>query len=214
MKITFAYNRDKDIWCLLNKGKSSNNSSNPTSVYQALISKVGTNLNEMSVSAFIDGYMKENNIQPETFITMCEKSFNRIATDFQSVAEKVFGVCLDRNITVYLTINNRCPYNLEEGTFFVSMSKDNPLLTMMHELWHFYTWERFGQESVAQLGSKKYNDLKESLTVLLNTECRHLLSEGEDKGYPQHQDLRAKILELWKQKNDIEYVWSKSASLV
>jgi hypothetical protein len=81
----------------------------------------------------------------------------------------------------------------------------------MHELWHFYTWEKFGPDEPTRLGAEKYNDLKESLTVLLNIECQHLLPEGDmDKGYPQHQDLRLRIMELWKQNPDIEYVWKKA----
>ena len=133
MNLRFEYNREKDIWCLLNKGKSSNNSSNPTSVYQELIAKVGDNPDEAATSLFIDEYLKANNLRPETFVKSYQEIFDGISADFQSVAERVFGVSLNRDITAYLTINPRCPYNIEEGCFFVSMSKGNPALTMMHE---------------------------------------------------------------------------------
>ena len=43
-KINFTYNRQKDIWCLLNKGKSSNNSQSATKVYQELVSRYGDTL--------------------------------------------------------------------------------------------------------------------------------------------------------------------------
>ncbi len=209
--ITFKYDKNKDIWCLLNKGKSSNNSSNPTSVYQELVASVGDNPDETSTSLFIDKYLKANNLQPEAFILDYQKMFSEISADFQTIAERVFGVPLNRDITAYLTVNTRCPYNIEEGSFFVSMSKGNPVMTMMHELWHFYTWEKFGEEWVSKLGKEKYNDLKEALTVLLNTECKYLLPEGaQDKGYPQHQELRERISVLWKQNPDIEFVWKEA----
>lgn len=208
MKLDFKYDKERDVWCLLNKGKSSNNSSKPTSVYQELVSNVGEIPDEASTSLFIREYLDKNNIQPEHFVQNYKEMFSPISSDYQAVAERVFGVCFDKEITAYLTINPRCPYNIEEGWFFVSMSKGNPILTMIHELWHFYTWEKFGEEWIEKLGKEKYNDIKEALTVLLNIECHHLLPEGvEDEGYPQHQELREKIRELWKQNPDIEYVW-------
>lgn len=210
MKVNFIYNKDKDVWCLLNKGKSSNNSSAPTTVYQELVSEIGENPNENSAGLFVDKYLTRNNLDPDNFIQDYQKQFDTVSADFETIAERVFGVPLKRDITAYLTINTRCPYDLKEGSFFVSISKGNPVLTMLHELWHFYTWERFGSDEQARLGKEKYNDIKEALTVLLNVECNHLLPEGvEDKGYSQHQELRDKINELWKHNPDIEYVWKE-----
>ena len=78
----------------------------------------------------------------------------------------------------------------------------------MHELWHFYTWYKFGESEQERIGAKKYNNVKESLTVLLNIECKDLLPEGiEDTGYPQHQKLREEIKILWEEKPDIDFVW-------
>ncbi len=67
----------------------------------------------------------------------------------------------------------------------------------MHELLHFYTLEAFA-ERTDELGltPMQYNDIKESLTVLLNTEFKELMGDSIDNGYPQHQDMRTKILKL------------------
>jgi hypothetical protein len=82
----------------------------------------------------------------------------------------------------------------------------------MHELWHFYTWHKFGESEQKRIGIKKYNDIKEALTVLLNTECKDLFPEGvEDAGYPQHQEMRSEIIKLWEQNPDIDFVWNKLA---
>ena len=81
----------------------------------------------------------------------------------------------------------------------------------MHELWHFYTWQRFGSDYETRLGKQKYNDIKEALTVLLNIECADLFPEGmTDNGYPQHKELREKIVGIWKDTKDIEKVWTDS----
>ncbi len=211
MKVTFVYDREKDIWCLLNKGKSSRNSSVPTPVYTELISEVGENPGESQASGFIDTYLERNNINTSQIVERNQKGTDVILGEFQMIAEKIFGVSLNRDISAYLTINNRCPYDLKEGWFFVSMSKEVPMLTVMHELWHFYTWERFGANEESLVGAEKYNELKEALTVLINSECAYLLPAGsEDKGYPQHQELRDKMKEWWSQSHDIQQVWEQA----
>ncbi len=59
-----------------------------------------------------------------------------------------------------------------------------------------------------KLGAEKYNELKEALTVLLNVECRDLLPSGIiDRGYPQHQELRQRILELWSKDRNMDNLW-------
>jgi hypothetical protein len=80
----------------------------------------------------------------------------------------------------------------------------------MHELWHFYTWQVFGREWENKLGKQKYNEIKEALTVLLNVECKNLLPEGiTDNGYPQHKELREKIVVEWEKDKNIEKLWGK-----
>lgn len=210
MKLNFTYNRDKDIWCLLEKGPSSQNSKFPTGVYKKLVAHVGENPDKESASKFIDDYLKENNFDIESYIIKCEKDFSIIEKEFHKKAEEIFKVSIPKDITVFLTVNNRCPYNLEENWFFVSLNKTNRANgTIIHELWHFYTFYKFG-DVWNKIGHQKYNDLKESLTVLLNIECKNLLPEGiKDEGYPQHQDLREQITELWSKKPDLDYVWEK-----
>jgi hypothetical protein len=78
----------------------------------------------------------------------------------------------------------------------------------MHELWHFYTWYKFGKQIMKNKGPQKYNDAKEALTVLLNSECADLMDGEIDLGYPQHQQLRDIAIEKWKKTKDIESVWS------
>lgn len=195
---------------MLTKGKSSNNSSYPTKVYTELVKKIDDNPDERSTSIFIDQYKADRDIDIVEYINKSKKEFAVISNEFIKTAEKVFGVSLNDKITVYLTVNNRCPYNIEEKWFFISLSYNFSTTIIMHELWHFYTWEKFGSEQ-DRIGKEKYNHIKEALTVLLNVECKHLFPEGvEDQGYPQHQELREKILDFWKEKPDIDFVWERT----
>lgn len=46
--------------------------------------------------------------------------------------------------------------------------------------------------------------------MLLNAECKDLLPEGvQDNGYPQHKELRERILKLWSQEKDMDLLWKK-----
>ncbi len=209
MKVIFEYNKEKDIWCLLNKGKGSNNSKLPTKVYEKLTETFGENPTPENTSAFIEKYISENNIDVQEYMVEYQKEWDKISYEYQKRAEKIFGVSLPKGITAYLTINNRCPYDIENNSFFVSMSDQSSVTkTTMHELWHFYTWHGLGAMQLEKLGRHKYNDLKEALTVLLNLECKDLLPEGvQDNGYPQHKELREKITELWKQEKNIFNLW-------
>jgi len=209
MNLSFEYNKEKDIWCLLEKGKSSINSAQPTKTYEKLIAFTGENPDEVKTSEFIDIYLKENNLDILNFIENTEKDFKKISSEFIKRAEDIFGLNLEKEIKVFVTINERCPYNTKENWFFISVSKENPVSTIMHELWHFYTWEKFGEEYLNKIGGEKYNVIKESLTVILNLEFSDLLPE-KDFGYPNHQELRKKISLLWQESKNMDYVFTNS----
>jgi hypothetical protein len=68
MIIDFQYNKEKDIWCILNKGKSSNNSKSPTKIYEKLVSFCGDNPTEANTSVFIDKYIFDENIIIHNFL--------------------------------------------------------------------------------------------------------------------------------------------------
>jgi len=75
----------------------------------------------------------------------------------------------------------------------VKMTGGDTNRNIAHELLHFYTWYAFSEELEKKGVSKeKYNDVKESLTEVLNTDFSDLLREI-DTGYPQHHDLRIQV---------------------
>lgn len=214
MQVNFTYDKNKDVWCLLNKGKSSNNSQNPTKQYEQLIGKYGENPTTETAAVFIDEYITENKIDIPHRIEDFQKDWENISVDFQKRAEAIFNVSLPSCITAYLTTNSRCPYSIEGSFFYVSFQSSQATRTVMHELWHFYTWYGLGTDQEERLGKQKYNDLKEALTVLLNVECEDLLPGGSvDAGYPQHQEIRERILEYWKKDRNIKNLWDYLAGL-
>lgn len=209
MVLNFIYNRERDINCLLTKGKASNNSSKATKAYELLVQSKGENATEEEAGDFIDGYIAENNIDMSKVAAEYQEYWSVISEEYQRRAEQIFGTSLPNNVTGYLTINNRCPYSIEDNLFYIAVPTTSSKRTMMHELWHFYTWYGLGATEESKLGKERYNDLKEALTVLLNVECKNLLEEGlEDKGYPQHVQLREEILKYWENERDIKKLWA------
>jgi len=210
MKPTFTYDRHHDIWCLLHYGKTSTNSSASTKIYEELVTGYGKNPSDNDASEFIEAHLTKNNLTVENLVKNLQENWEKISTEYHKRAENIFGVIVPHDITAYLTINTRCPYDMKHALLYVSTTYPDAVnKTAMHELWHFYTWYKYGSEWEKKLGTEKYNEIKEALTVLLNVECQDLLPEGiTDKGYPQHQELRQKILELWSKNKNMETLWN------
>lgn len=210
MKLTFKYDRTKDVWCVLNYGKTSMNLPTPTQQYSELVHQYGDHPSESDVDAFIELYLSMQGIDSQEMADILQQAWEKIAPEYHKRAEVIFGVTLPRDVTAYLTINERCPYSIEQDMFFVSTAYPHAAnKTAMHELWHFYTWFKYGIEWEEKLGKAKYNEIKESLTVLLNIECKDLLPEGiADKGYQQHQELRQKIIDFWSHDKNMDALWN------
>ncbi len=211
MKLTFQYDKDKDIWCILNKGKASRHSQKPTKQYESLIEKYGENPSSIDTENFINSYIEEKDVSIEKYLDYYQKDWDSISDTFHQRAKEVFGISLPKDITAYLTINNRCPYSIEENYFFVTFPAYDYIArkTVMHELWHFYTWYGLGTEQVQILGEEKYGNLKEALTILINVICKDILPEGvEDAGYPQHKEMREKIIEYWNKNPNMKDLWN------
>lgn len=214
MKVKFKYKKEKDIWCIINYGKTSFNSKQTTIIYQKIIEKFGEDINENKISDFIDEYLNENCISVEKFIKDHQDDWDSIADIYHKRAEQIFGIKLEHDIDVFFSINNRCPYSIENNLFFVSLSPFPSRVIVMHELWHFYTWYKFGYKWEKVLNRQKYNDIKEAFTVLLNIEYNDLLNGLQDKGYPQHKELREQIIDLWNIDKDVDKLWNKLIEIV
>ena len=207
MKVNFIYDEDMDIDCLLTKGGGSNNSpGSKTKTYEALLAYTTDLGNREKVREFVRKFIRDNKLDPEKNVSILKNNWDSINSDFENRASKIFGLNIKDAITAYLTITGRFPYNIENKYFYVSAKNTNANTTAMHELWHFYTWKKFGKE-MEKIGAKKYNDIKESLTVLLNIECANLMNEEIDAGYFQHQNLRKEIADVWQKTKNIEKVW-------
>jgi hypothetical protein len=211
MKLTFTYNEDEDINCLLSKGTGSINSPNQsTKTYLALLEYTKDIDDKEKVREFVQKFRSKS---IENNVVKLQENWDSISDEYQKRAETVFGISLTDSITAYLTITGRYPYSVQGKYFFVPANKENANSTCMHELWHFYTWHKFGAQQET-IGATRYNDVKEALTALLNIECADLMNGDMDNGYPQHQELRARIAEIWGKTRDIGRVWEECVKIL
>ena len=209
MKLHFLYNIEKDIENFI-KGTRAVNSKKPTKFQTLFSEKYGENFEAEKVKAFIEEQDKINGFDANEEIVAVEERWKIAEPIFVERVEKIFGISYPAPIvTVYLTHNERCTYNIEQNYFFTRGSEFSNN-TIMHELLHFYTWHAFGKKLLDEgLSKLLYNDIKESLTELLNLEFSDLMNGKPDTGYPQHREMRAKIRELWQTEKDIETLVSK-----
>lgn len=207
MKLHFTYNIEKDIENFIN-GTRAVNSKKPTKFQVAFSEKYGDNFEVEKVKDFIAEQDTITGFDASKEIVAIEERWKIAEPIFIKRMEKIFDISYPAPIiTVYLTHNERCTYNIEQNYFFVIIGSEFSNNTLMHELLHFYTWHAFGKKLLDEGFSKlAYNDIKESLTELLNLEFSDLMNGKLDTGYPQHQEMRAEIKKLWLEKKGIKAI--------
>ncbi len=213
MEILFKYDLDKDAVNFINGTKSKNNSK-PTKLQQLYIDEHGPNYDKAVVLDFIKSYTTKNELDLNTIKNQLEKDWRKIEQPFFDRIEKIFKISYPTNqITAYLTTNGRCTYNIEDSYFFVYFASKSPNSIIMHELFHFYTWQVFHKNFIADgFTEGKYNDVKESLTELLNIEFLDLMDGAHDDGYSQHSEIRKEIGKQWHETKDLQKIVAELAS--
>ena len=138
-----------------------------------------------------------------TFLEWLKKNVDikQIQTDLEFIVSEKIDY---REIGVYLTTFHRAPYNFEKKYFYLiyrDKNKNRSITGIYHELFHFYFHQHYMDQIRTKYGSEKANQLKESLTVILN-DVLIKRSLPQDKGYSEHKNLREKIIKIWhKEKN-------------
>jgi hypothetical protein len=141
-------------------------------------------------------------------VKLFQAAWNKIGNEFFKRLERMTKKPFPFNqVTVYLTTQPRCPYNVEErwlmvcffGNIFYAVAAIAHELMHLH--FHHYYWEKVERE----IGHEKAAELKEALTVLLNLEFRDLWFVL-DKGKPgkKQQALRKFVEAEWKKKKDFD----------
>lgn len=201
MELSFKYDLEKDAENFI-KSFSSVNSKKPTKLQELYTKEIG-DLDPVKVPVFLE----TQKIDISAKLKEIETGWKTIEKRALEKMESLFAISLPINITVYLSKNSRCTYNIKENYFFVYVTSKSPNAIIIHELFHFYTWHAFHDELVRQgITDQKYNDIKESLTEIMNIDFKDLLDGYKDNGYPQHAAMRAQISVLRSENKSIKEI--------
>ena len=212
MIVKFKFDKEKDlynIWETCNKGKGYGydfTKHMPKEIVKICkgkkfseskpkLRKIFDNIYKNVLIKDIEGYINNSwkKIEKKYFIKLEELTKKKIPF------KTVYG---------YLTSVSRCPYNYDKRNpnFYVQIFSNIPnnLEIAGHELMHIQLHNTNWWKKVKkQIGQEKTHDLKEALTVLLNLRFRDLWIV-EDRGYPNHTQLREFIKEEWRKEKDFE----------
>lgn len=203
-KIIAKQNIKKDAW---NWWHACNKISYSTDWKQRIDKKLQNKLVDKSKKQalkFLIPYLK--NLYKKENICQKKKELQNILNEHQkeifSRMQKVTGKKIYRkNFTCFLTTFPRAPYDYHRGYVWLPIiwPKETYIRTFIHELLHFQTYAYWQKRCLQKLTKEQFENLKESLTIILNEEFMDLII-WPDKGYKMHENLRKRLLQFW-QKN-------------
>jgi hypothetical protein len=210
-KVQFSYNVKMDADNFI-RAHHSLNRTDDSKLYSAFVREHPDTVPTVdTLQDFIKDYIAIEKIDIEAGLQASREYWYPVQAAYFQRVENIFKVSLPTEIiTAYASINDRHGYNIDEGYFFISADRpEKNNFTIAHEIFHFYTWYQFAEPLKAEgLTLLQYNDIKESLTEILNIEFADLLNGRHDNGYPQHQEMRHRINELQKKGKSLEDIVS------
>lgn len=137
------------------------------------------------------------NLVEKEYIRKMEKIHNK-----QFPYKRIYGI---------LSTAGRYGYNYGNKKWF-ACSCGSPLHSVdiaaheiMHLIFHKYFFDKWKKKF--SLGNEQMWAIKESVTVILNSECDNIMFKP-NSGYPKHKKLRKKIENDWRKYKDFERVLS------
>jgi hypothetical protein len=148
-----------------------------------------------------------------------QEAWNLVEKEYIKKLEKVHGQKFPhKRIYGIISTAYRYGYNVSGVKKWFACSNSSPFNSIdiaMHEIAHFMFHYYFMEEwkKKFDLTDGQMWAIKESFTVLLNMECGDLMF-AFDRGYPDHQKLRAKISKDWKKYKNFDKVLDKTCEYV
>ena len=203
-RVRFLYDPERDADNLIRGARSVNNPA-PTKLQSEFLAVHGPGYDPGAVRTFLADHARDSGFDGSALAAGLAEAWSAVEDEFFTRAGRMFPTAPSlAPVTAYLTTNQRCTYDIEAGYFFVNPRSPSPVRIVMHELLHFYTWFAHAPELFA-LGVSEavYNDVKESLTELLNLEFADLMPGARDDGYPQHAAMRDVVRSSWLAHRDV-----------
>lgn len=227
-KVKFGYNLNKDAWSwvLIAKDRDMwglNWRDQIAHISDELLAKI-EKFSFLRAQKIVEDYIEQDS--KKEYKNKVMYSEMQALKKSWGMAEKKYFEILSRitqkpiftdEFNCYFTTGLVCPYNEKEGWFMVSMWHGTPfsITTICHEIMHLqflYYYKSYLKKK--GLKNNQIEDLKESLTFLLNEPEFDNIILSQDNGYPKHNKLREKLKSIWSKNKDFQKLIDKSISII
>lgn len=164
------------------------------------------------VRPFLNEKINDKNSNLNKFIDIAEFEFQEKFKKACRIIEKITNRPLSNDeFTFFVTTFPRMVAFFEEGIIFMYAKIDNELWGMpidgfLHEVLHFQFnkyWREDDSSPVSKLSEEDYFKLKESLTVILDSELQPIISLP-DCSYSEFYNYRMALHEHWRDNHDFD----------
>ncbi|MCG2808839.1 MAG: hypothetical protein L6275_00645 [Candidatus Portnoybacteria bacterium] len=133
-------------------------------------------------------------------ISVNQADFDIDVKEITSAYDKVFDMSVAKingyiATTPFSMIDDDGKFNKKESNLYYSIYNNCPVsIVIGHEIFHIY-FEKYSERKIPN-----YDEAKEYFTVIMND----IFGNGVSKGYPEHQEIRDKILKIWLKTHSID----------
>lgn len=155
-------------------------------------------------------------IDIDLFIKNLQEGFDQKSNIiFQRMKELTKHPIYRNDFICFITCFPRFPYDYDKGYVWLSYKKplDYQLQIFIHELLHFQYFAYYGERIWDILGREKHATLKEAMTVILDDEFKDI-TPTPDEGYNEDEELRKKLLIIWKQVRDMDLFMNRAIEIL
>ena len=135
-------------------------------------------------------------------ISTAKLRWDNVGNQYFTLLSKMLDIPIsefEEQYHAFFTFGVRCPFYSNSFMFNQYMDFADGA---MHEIMHIEFLKKYKQYCLDKgLDQTQISHLKEILTILLNRDMSHLLSRP-DQGYTKHQEIRPKVLEIYKKSRD------------
>lgn len=225
-EVIFKYNIKKDAWSwvLITKDQDKNMfgldwKKQVVFIPEDLLSKI-LKLDFQKAQKLTEKYLEEHPKRKSRELIInqglagLKNIWSNVEKDFFNILSSITQqpICRD-SFKCYFTTGFMCPYSEKENWFMVSVWHSLPysITTICHELLHLhflYYYKNYLKKK--GLDDGQIEDLKESLTFLLNEPEFKDIILVRDEGYPRHQKARKQLRKIWQTNKNFSKFLDKS----
>lgn len=227
-KVKFNYNINKDAWSWVLIAKDKNLwgldwENEIAHIPKELLAKILKSSFSSAVK-ITETYIK-NNSQKIYRADVIKNEIQALEKTWGKVEKKYFKILADitqkpifqGDFDCFITSGFMCPYNEKQDWFMVSMWHSLPfsITTICHEVMHLQFLHYYKAYLIKQgLKNNQIEDLKESLTFLLNEPEFSNIILSQDSGYPEHFKLRKQLRSIWSKNKDFQNLLGRAIALL